>query len=74
MNLRAKLDRLERKHEELNPCPRCAYNAGIRVATVEGEEPFDLSTLDCPECGAPCKYPMLVRFIDDPVEPAEVDA
>jgi hypothetical protein len=62
MNLRRKLERLESQREALNPCPACAHKGGIRVAMLEGDEPFDDSDLDCPHCGAPCRFSMVVRL------------
>lgn len=68
MMLRRRLDRLESQHREQFACAACAKNAGIRVAMIEGDGPFDESSMNCPDCGARPKYPMVVRMMPDPAE------
>jgi hypothetical protein len=68
MSVRGKLDRLERQHKVLNPCPACAVNAGIRVAMIEGDEPFDESSMNCRLCGTPPTTLVVVQMRPDRAE------
>ena len=67
MNLRRKLNAIERLHRAQNPCPGCAENGGIKAVLLEGAEPLDMSALSCRICGTPSKYQLVVRLMDEPV-------